>query len=51
LIYQTTCAGLVGALRFGEAEFPVFAERNPWIGQDSQRRRIWILLDPETESR
>ena len=50
LAYRTTCAGLAGALRLGEAEFPAFAERNPWIGQNSQKRRIWILLDPKTES-
>jgi hypothetical protein len=45
-----SCEGLEQAVRFGQANFPAFAERNPWIAQDSRRRKIWILLDPETES-
>jgi len=44
------CAGLQEAIHFGESEFPAFADRNPWIGLDSLRRQIWILLDPETDS-
>ena len=47
---QVSCAGLEEAIQFGEAEFPAFTERNPWIGLDSCQRQIWILLDPETES-
>jgi hypothetical protein len=50
LAYQVRCAGLAEAIHFGEAEFPAFAERNPWIGLDSLQRKIWILLDPETAS-
>ena len=46
---EVLCTGLNEAIRFGEAEFPAFAERNPWIGLDSLQRQIWILLDPETE--
>jgi hypothetical protein len=33
-----------------KAQFPAFAERNPWIGLDSLQQKIWILLDPGTES-
>jgi hypothetical protein len=47
---QVPCTGLEEAVHFGEAEFPAFTERNPWIGLDSFQRQIWILLDPETES-
>jgi hypothetical protein len=47
---EVLCSGLEEAIQFGQAEFPVFAERNPWIGVDSLQRKIWILLDPETES-
>jgi hypothetical protein len=43
-------SGLEEAIHFGQAEFPAFVERNPWIGLDSLQRKIWILLDPETES-
>jgi hypothetical protein len=49
-VHQALCTGLEQALRLSEAAFPAFAERNPWIGPDSQQRKIWILLDPETES-
>jgi hypothetical protein len=48
--WQVSCTGLEDAIQFGEAEFPAFVERNPWIGLDSFQRQIWILLDPETES-
>ncbi|MBV9482282.1 MAG: hypothetical protein JO249_16255 [Acidobacteria bacterium] len=44
------CLGLENAIHYAEAEFPAFAERNPWIGLDSAQRQIWILLDPEEES-
>jgi hypothetical protein len=27
-----------------------FAARNPWLVQDSVQRRIFVLLDPETET-
>ena len=47
---QVPCTGLEEAIHFGEAEFPAFTERNPWIGLDSFQRQIWILLDPETGS-
>jgi hypothetical protein len=49
-VHHALCPGLEEALHFGEAQFPAFAERNPWIGLDSPRRRIWILLDPEPEN-
>ena len=45
---EVLCTGLEDALRFGQKKFPAFAERNPWIGLDSLQRRIWILLDPES---
>ena len=48
---EVLCTGLEDALRFGQAEFPAFAERNPWLALDSLQSKIWILLDPETESR
>ena len=47
---ETLCTGLEEALRFSQREFQAFTERNPWIAQDSLRRQIWILLDPEPES-
>jgi hypothetical protein len=49
-VHHALCAGLEQALHFGEEKFPAFAERNPWIAQDSLRRKIWILLDPDTAS-
>lgn len=49
-ICKVRCAGLEEAIHFGQAEFPAFAERNPWIGLDSRQQKIWILLDPEAES-
>ena len=48
--WQVPCAGLEEAIHYGAANFPAFAERNPWIGLDSLQRKIWILLDPATES-
>jgi hypothetical protein len=47
---EVNCTGLEDALRFGQREFRAFTERNPWIGLDWLQRKIWILLDPETES-
>jgi hypothetical protein len=47
---QVTCTGLAEAIHFGQSEFPAFSERNPWIGLDSLQQKIWILLDPATES-
>jgi hypothetical protein len=47
---EAACAGLEEAIQWGAAHFPAFAERNPWIGLDSLQRKIWILLDPETEN-
>ena len=47
---EVSCSGLEEAIRFGEANFPAFAERNPWLALDSRQHQIWILLDPETES-
>ncbi len=51
LLHQESCQGLEDAIRIGEKWFRAFQTRNPWFVQDSQRRRIFILLDPETESR
>jgi hypothetical protein len=45
-VHYAVCAGLEQALHFVEAQIPTFTERNPWIGLDSLRRKIWILLDP-----
>ena len=47
---EVPCSGLEEAIRFSQREFPAFADRNPWIGLDSLQQKIWILLDPETES-
>jgi hypothetical protein len=47
---QVTCTGLEDAIHFAQAQFPAFAERNPWLALDSLQHQIWILLDPETES-
>jgi hypothetical protein len=49
-VCDVLCSGLEEAIHFGQAKFPAFLERNPWIGLDWLQRRIWILLDPETES-
>jgi hypothetical protein len=43
-------SGLEDAIHFAQAQFPAFAERNPWLALDSLQHQIWILLDPETES-
>jgi hypothetical protein len=47
---EILCNGLEDAIRFGAANFPGFADRNPWMALDSLRCQIWILLDPEIES-
>jgi len=47
---EVDCTGLEDALRFGQREFRFFTERNPWIGLDGLQGKVWILLDPETES-
>jgi len=47
---EVDCTGLEDAVRFGQSKFPFFTERNPWIGLDGIQGKIWILLDPETES-
>ncbi len=49
-LHQETCDGLEHAIRIGENWFRAFQSRNPWFVQDSKRRRIFILLDPDTES-
>jgi hypothetical protein len=48
---EVLCSGLEEAVRFGQSEFRFFAERNPWIGLDWLQGKIWILLDPESESK
>ena len=48
--WEILCTGLEEAIHFGQNRFPAFMERNPWIGLDSLQRRIWILLDPESNS-
>ena len=49
-LHQENCGGLEDALRVGQKWFRAFKARNPWFVQDSKRKRIYILLDPETES-
>lgn len=49
-LHQESCSGLEDAIRIGEKWFRAFQARNPWFVQDSKRKRIFILLDPETES-
>ncbi len=49
-LYQESCNGLEDAIRIGERWFRAFQARNPWFVQDSKRKRIFILLDPETDS-
>jgi hypothetical protein len=48
-LHQEVCKGLEDALRIGQKWFKAFQARNPWFVQDSKRKRIFILLDPETE--
>jgi len=49
-LHEELCHGLEDAIRIGEKWFRAFQARNPWFVQDSKRKRIFILLDPETES-
>jgi hypothetical protein len=49
-LHQEVCSGLEDAVRIGQKWFKAFQSRNPWFVQDSKRKRIFILLDPETES-
>jgi hypothetical protein len=49
-LHREERAGLEDAIRIGEKWFRAFEARNPWFVQDSKRRRIFILLDPETET-
>jgi hypothetical protein len=49
-LHEEVCSGLEDAIRIGEKWFRAFQARNPWFVQDSKQRRIFILLDPESES-
>jgi hypothetical protein len=49
-LHQEVCNGLEDAVRIGQKWFKAFQARNPWFVQDSTRKRIFILLDPETET-
>ena len=49
-LHQESCQGLEDAVRIGEKWFRTFHARNPWFVQDSVRKKIFILLDPETKS-
>ncbi len=49
-LHRQHCTGLEDAVRIGRKWFMAFQARNPWFVQDSKRKRIFILLDPETES-
>jgi hypothetical protein len=49
-LHRETCAGLEEAARIGRMQFVGFDARNPWLVQDSLQRRIFVLLDPETET-
>jgi hypothetical protein len=49
-LHQETCEGLEHAIQIGEKWFRAFQARNPWFVQDSKRKRIFILLDPDTEA-
>lgn len=48
-LHREVCSGLEDALRIGQKWFKAFQARNPWFVQDSKRKRIFILLDPQTE--
>lgn len=50
VLHTEVCRGLEHAIEIGEKWFRAFQVRNPWFVQDSKRRRIFILLDPETET-
>jgi hypothetical protein len=50
LLHEEVCNGLEDAIRIGEKWFKAFQARNPWFVQDSRRQKLFILLDPETES-
>ena len=50
VLHTEVCRGLEHAIGIGEKWFRAFQARNPWFVQDSKRRRIFILLDPETET-
>jgi hypothetical protein len=48
--HEEVCDGLEDAIQIGERWFRAFQRRNPWFVQDSLRRKILILIDPETHS-
>ena len=50
VLHREVCRGLEHAIGIGEKWVRAFLARNPWFVQDSKRRRIFILLDPETET-
>jgi hypothetical protein len=50
VLHTEVCRGLEHAIGMGEKWFRAFQARNPWFVQDSKRRKIFILLDPETET-
>ncbi|MFL6449677.1 MAG: hypothetical protein ACJ746_18645 [Bryobacteraceae bacterium] len=50
VLHTEVCRGLEHAIGMGEKWFRAFEARNPWFVQDSKRRKIFVLLDPETET-
>ena len=41
------CVTLEDIIRQGEELFPSFQARNPWISVDSQRKTVFVGIDPE----
>ena len=50
VLHTEVCRGLERAIGMGEKWFRAFQARNPWFVQDSNRKKIFVLLDPETET-
>jgi hypothetical protein len=46
----TQCKNLGDVLDQGNRLFPDFDQRNPWVFGDSVQKRVYVVLDPETET-
>lgn len=42
------CEHLNDAVGLAERSFAAFDARNPWVFEDSIQRKIYVLLDPES---
>ncbi len=47
---EWTCEGWEQAIQKARCVLPHFEQRNPWFYCDSRQQRLYVLLDPETET-